>query len=120
MLAVGVDLIEIHRIEEALARHGERFLERVFTPGEREHCAGRADALAARWAAKEAVAKALGTGVGDVRWREIEVVCDARGRPHVQLHGAAQELAERLGIREIAISLSHTRGYAVAFVVAVG
>ena len=120
MLSVGVDLIEVRRIEEALARHGERFLERVFTPGEQAHCEGRVDALAARWAAKEAVAKALGTGVGDVRWREIEVVCDVRGKPYIQLHGAARELAEQLGVREMAISLSHTREYAVAFVVAIG
>ena len=120
MLTIGVDLVEVHRIEEALARHGERFLQRVFTPGEQAHCEGRAHALAARWAAKEAVAKALGTGVGDVSWREIEIVCDVRGRPYVQLHGAAQELADRLGVREWAISLSHTGEYAVAFVVATG
>ncbi len=120
MLSVGVDLIEVQRIEEALTRHRERFLARVFTPGEQAYCQGRPEALAARWAAKEAVAKALGTGVGDVRWQEIEVVCDARGKPHIRLHGAAYALAEQMGIREIAVSLSHTREHAIAFVVAVG
>jgi len=120
MLSVGVDLIEVRRIEEVVARYGTRFLERVFTPGEQAYCQGRSEALAARWAAKEAVAKALGTGMGDVRWREIEIVCDGRGKPHVRLHGAAYALAERMGIQEIAVSLSHTREHAVAFVVVIG
>lgn len=117
MLAAGVDLVEIRRIESVLARHGTRFLERVFTQAERDHCAGRAEALAARWAAKEAVAKALGTGVGDVRWREIEIWCDDRGKPHVRLHGAAAQLAQALGIAELAVSLAHEGGLALAFVV---
>lgn len=120
MLTVGVDLVEVRRIEEALARHGNRFLERVFTEGECKHCKGRAEALAARWAAKEAVAKALGTGVGDVQWREIEVWCDDRGKPHIRLHGAAQRLAEALGVVELAISLAHENEHALAFVVGLG
>ncbi len=117
MLIVGVDLVEIERIEGAIARHGDRFAERVFTQAERDHCAGRAEALAARWAAKEAVAKALGTGVGHVGWREIEVWCDDRGKPHLRLHGAAQQLAETLGVTELAVSLAHESEHAIAFVV---
>ncbi|MFQ5858345.1 MAG: holo-ACP synthase [Anaerolineae bacterium] len=117
MLVVGVDLVEIRRIENALGRHGDRFLERVFTAAECDHCAGRVEALAARWAAKEAVAKALGTGVGDVRWREIEIWCDDRGKPHIRLHGAASRLAVALGITELSVSLAHEGEYAIAFVV---
>lgn len=120
MLTVGVDLVEIKRIEEALARHGDRFLGRVFTELECDHCAGRTEALAARWAAKEAVAKALGTGVGDVRWRDIEVWCDDRGKPHVRLHGSALRLAEQLGVTELAVSLAHDGDLAIAFVVGAG
>jgi len=112
-------LIEIARIEDAVTRFGERFLNRVYTAGELAHCAGRAPSLAARFAAKEAVAKALRTGVGDVEWREIEVVSDDRGRPQIVLHGQAQSLAERQGVHQLALSLSHTREYAIAFVVAV-
>jgi len=120
MLIAGVDLVEVRRIESALARHGTRFLERVFTEDERDYCAGRAEALAARWAAKEAVAKALGTGGGDVRWREIEVWCDDRGKPHIRLHGAASQLAQALGVAELAVSLAHEGGHAIAFVVGSG
>lgn len=118
MLRTGVDIIEVNRIRRAAERHGERFYRRFFTPAERDRCEGRYPALAARFAAKEAVAKALGTGIGDVRWVEIEITNDERGRPEVVLHGAAAELAARLGLREWAISLSHTREHAVAFVVA--
>ncbi|RME47295.1 MAG: holo-[acyl-carrier-protein] synthase [Chloroflexi bacterium] len=120
MLVVGVDLIEIRRIEGVLSRHGNRFLDRVFTEAERSHCAGRAEALATRWAAKEAAAKALGTGIGDVRWRDIEVWCDERGKPHLRLHGGAQALAQSLGITELAVSLAHEGGQAIAFVVGIG
>lgn len=117
MLTVGVDLVEIGRIAEAVRCHGDRFIERVFTEAECAECAGRAEALAARWAAKEAVAKALGTGIGDVRWREVEVWCDPRGKPHIRLHGAAQERASALGIEELAVSLAHANEHAIAFVV---
>jgi holo-[acyl-carrier protein] synthase len=116
--AVGVDLIEIERVARTVARFGERFLRRVYSERELAYCQGRIASLAARWAAKEAVAKALGTGVGDVSWQEIEVVNDASRCPSIQLHGAAAELAVRLGISGFAISLSHTKEYAAAFVVA--
>ncbi|HEY76890.1 MAG TPA: holo-[acyl-carrier-protein] synthase [Thermoflexia bacterium] len=122
-MVVGVDLVEIPRVERMLARYGERFLERVFTPAEVLYARGRAPELAARFAAKEAVAKALGVGMRmlspeGVGWREVEVLGDHRGRPEVYLHGRAAERARELGLTEWAISLSHTREYAVAFVVA--
>jgi holo-[acyl-carrier protein] synthase len=120
MLRTGVDIVEVDRIRRTLGRHGERFTARCFTPDELARCGGRAAALAARFAAKEATAKALGTGIGDVGWREIEVVHDARGRPDLMLHGAAAALAASLQLVEWSISLSHTREHAIAFVVARG
>ncbi|RMF03705.1 MAG: holo-[acyl-carrier-protein] synthase [Chloroflexi bacterium] len=118
MKAVGVDIIETERIAGSVARFGDRFLRRVYTAQELAYCDGRTGSLAARWAAKEAVSKVLGTGIGDVNWHDIEVVNDERCRPAIQLHGAAAQLAARLGISAVAVSLSHTREHAIAFVVA--
>jgi holo-[acyl-carrier protein] synthase len=118
-LAAGTDLIEINRIAGVIERHGERFLSRVFTYNELTACQGRVDSLAARWAAKEAVAKALGTGIGQVSWREIEVVHDDRHCPSLRLHGAAAALAEERGLTQWAISLAHDGGFSLAFVVAI-
>jgi holo-[acyl-carrier protein] synthase len=115
--AVGVDIIEIERVEAALGRYGERFLARVYTAVEVGVCRGRVSELAARFAAKEAVMKALGTGARGVAWREIEVLPNHRGKPLVYLHGRAKARAERIGLRALDISLSHSREYAVAFVV---
>jgi holo-[acyl-carrier protein] synthase len=115
--AVGVDIIEIERVEAALGRFGERFLSRVYTVVEVAFCRGRAHELAARFAAKEAVMKALGTGARGVAWREIEVLPNHRGKPLVYLYGRARERAERIGLTGIDVSLSHSREYAVAFVV---
>lgn len=120
MLACGVDFIRVDRIEEALARFGPRFLNRVFTEAEQRYCQGRAASLATRWAAKEAVGKALGVGIGDVAWKEIEILNDPRGAPTLHLHGAAARLAERRHLHQWAISLSHDDGRAIAFVVALG
>ncbi len=120
MFRVGVDMIEVARIQRAQERYGERFYARFFTPTEREQARDVPARLAARFAAKEAVAKALGTGIGDVSWLEIEVVTDERGRPFVRLHGEAARLAAELGLAEWQISLSHTREHALAFVVAFG
>lgn len=117
--AVGVDLIEIARVAEALARWGERFLRRVYTAREVAFCRGRVPELAARFAAKEAVSKALGTGMWGVAWREIEVLPDGRGRPNIHLHGRARQRAQTLGLGSFAISLSHSRDHAIAFVLAV-
>lgn len=120
MLCVGVDLLEVERVQRALERHGERFLERFFTPREREQARMVPARLAARIAAKEAVAKALGTGIGTVRWVDIEVVNDAQGRPSLQLHETAARQAAALGLSGWQISLSHTREHAIALVVALG
>ena len=120
MLSSGIDLIEIARIERAKERNGERFLRRFFTPQEIEFCAGRASSLAGRFAVKEAVAKALGTGIGDFNWTDVEVVCDGRGRPELHLHNRALELAGRQGLSEWSISISHTDTHAIGLAVAMG
>jgi holo-[acyl-carrier protein] synthase len=120
VLAVGVDVIETERIAEALDRFGERFLLRVYTDGELAYAAGRITALATRWAAKEAAAKALGTGIGAVNFNDIEVVCGINGKPELVLRDRAAQLAADLKMSHFALSLSHTRDYAVAFVVAQG
>jgi holo-[acyl-carrier protein] synthase len=122
-MVVGVDLIEVARVERALARHGARFLERVFTPAEIVYCRGRAPELAARFAAKEAVSKALGVGMrmmsrDGIGWQEAEVIGDRRGKPLIRLYGRAAKLAETLELAEWAVSLSHTRDNAIAVVVA--
>jgi holo-[acyl-carrier protein] synthase len=116
MKAIGVDIIDIERLAQSVDRFGDRFLKRVYTEHELAYCNGRITSLAARWAAKEAVAKALGTGIGEVRWQEIEVVSEDNCRPTLRLHGAAAELANQLGIKDFAVSLSHAKDYAVAFV----
>jgi holo-[acyl-carrier protein] synthase len=121
-LAIGVDLVEIERIAAVLGRHGPRFLERIYTPAERALLGQRspetlAASLAARWAAKEATAKALGTGIGPVSWQEIEIYHDAAQRPSLHLSGAALAAATALGLDAWTVSLSHTRGQAVAMVV---
>ena len=118
MLTTGVDIIEIDRIAAVLARYGDRFLRRVFTPAEIAYCRRRAPNLAARFAAKEAVMKSLGTGFRGVGWRDVEVIRAPSGAPGVRLHGRARRRAQRLGITEIAISLSHSRDYALAFAAA--
>jgi holo-[acyl-carrier protein] synthase len=120
VIAVGVDLVEISRIEAVLDRHGSRFLRRVYTEGELAYAKERPAALAARWAAKEATAKALGTGIGVVSFREIEVLCDAQGKPELYLHGNAARLAASMNLSQFALSLSHAADYALAFVVAQG
>jgi holo-[acyl-carrier protein] synthase len=120
MLRTGVDLVEIERVRRVMARSGERFLARIFTPQEQAYCQGRIASLAGRFAVKEAVAKALGTGIGDVTWVEIEIVSDKMGRPELVLHGAAKEAADALGLVEWSISLSHTEQYAIGFAAAVG
>lgn len=117
MLVTGVDIIEIHRIGRVAERYGVRFFHRIYTEGELAYCRGRAPQLASRFAAKEAVAKALGTGIRGVRWRDIEVVRDPGGPPTIRLHGKALALAQRLGLDGLAVSLSHSEEYAVAFVV---
>jgi holo-[acyl-carrier protein] synthase len=120
MLRTGVDIIEVGRIDEAILRHGDRFFQRFYTNRELIESEGRTPALAARFAAKEAAAKALGCGIGDVGWKEIEIVRDARRGPQLVLHGAALSLAAELGLTEWSVSLSHTHEHAMALVVAIG
>ena len=113
-------MIEVGRMTRGIDRHGQRFLDRFFTPQEQAYCEGRATSLAGRFAIKEAVGKALGTGIGDIRWQDVEVVVDERGRPGLILRAQAQTLAAQLGLTEWAISLSHTETHAIGFVVAMG
>jgi holo-[acyl-carrier protein] synthase len=119
-LRTGIDLVDIERLRSVLERHGERFLRRVFTPQELADAGDKPASLAARFAAKEAVSKALGTGIGPVGWQEIEVLRGPSCEPCLTLHGAALKLAEEQGLTTWAISLSHTEKYAVAQVVALG
>lgn len=118
MIRCGVDMIECERIAAGIERSGERFLNRFFTPGERQDCADKPYRLAARFAAKEAVAKALGTGIGDIRWVEVEIRTAAERRPRLLLHGPAKALADEMGLTEWDISLSHSRTMAIAIAVA--
>jgi len=118
ILRTGVDILEIERLRETLERHGEHFMARVFTPTEQAECGKNFQSLAARFAAKEAVSKALGTGIGDVSWQEIEILRAESGAPVLKLHGQAEKLAADLGLKTWAISLSHTHEHAVAMVVA--
>jgi holo-[acyl-carrier protein] synthase len=115
--AVGIDMIEIDRVAKVLARHPRRFIERVYTPEEAAFCRGRVPELAARFAAKEAVMKALGTGARSVAWRDIEVLPDRRGKPLVYLYGGAATRAETIGLEAIDVSLSHLDSFALAVVV---
>lgn len=113
----GVDLIEIDRIARLVNRYGGRFLEVVYTPREVDYCGLRAPQLAARFAAKEATMKALGTGRQGVSWRDIEVITEPSGRPRLELHGPARQRAEQAGWRSVDLSLTHSRTQALAFVV---
>ena len=117
MLITGVDIIEIDRVRRVFQQYGDRFLRRIYTEGEIRYARGRAPQLASRFAAKEAVMKLLGTGVRGVRWRDIEVARRPGMAPHIKLLGTAQTRAERIGLTDIALSLSHSREYAVASVI---
>ena len=120
MIRSGVDMIEVERIDRAILRHGNRFFDRFYTERELIDSNGHTPALAARFAAKEAVAKALGTGIGDIGWKQIEIVNGPRREPHVRLHGSAEIVASRLGLSHWSISLSHTHEHAVAVAFAYG
>ena len=121
VVGIGLDIVETARVERALEGHGDRFETRVYTEDELRRCAGRADrvqALAARFAAKEACLKALGTGWSrGLGFRQVEVTTDEGGRPGIRLHDAASERAEKLGVASIHVSLSHQPGMAAAVVV---
>ncbi len=125
IVGVGTDMIEISRIERSITQFGERFLQRVFTPGEIAYCQRKknhaSESFAARFAAKEAGAKALGTGISHgVAWKEIEVRREPSGRPTLHFTGRARELADLLGIARLSLSLTHGRDLAFAVVIAEG
>ena len=117
MIYTGVDIIEIDRIAKVRDRYPSRFLEKIYTPSERVYARNRSAQLASRFAAKEAVMKALGTGVRGVPWKSIEVTRKRGGPPEISLHGNAKKRSQRMGVTRIALSLSHSRNYAVASVV---
>jgi holo-[acyl-carrier protein] synthase len=121
IVGTGIDIAEVPRIAQAIERFGERFLRRIFTDGEIRYCdskANRVERYAARFAAKEAAMKALGTGWNHgVRWRDCEVARMPGGRPTMSFHGKAAEFAARLGVRNIALSLTHTKEQAMAQVI---
>ena len=115
--SVGIDIVEICRIEKLLHKQPERFLKRVFTPAEQAYCLAKSHAathLAGRFAAKEAVLKVLGTGLRDVKWTEIEIIRDELGKPQVRFNGKARMLARKQEISAVLLSISHSRAYAVA------
>lgn len=123
IVGLGTDIVEVERIAKMIADHGDHFLERVFTSGEIAHCQNRKDSAphyAGRWAAKEAVMKVLGTGfTNEVGWTDIEVVTQPSGQPIIVLHGTTREVADRLGIAQVMVSISHTKNYATATAIGV-
>ncbi len=122
IVGIGTDIIECLRIANMIQRHGEAFLARVYTAREIQYCQARKAAMqhfAGRWAAKEAVLKALGTGwVRGISWRDVEVVTSPGGKPRIELHGGALEVGRRLGVAEVLISISHCRTHATAYALA--
>jgi len=124
IVGTGIDIAEVPRIKQSIERFGDRFLQRIYTAGEIRYCdskANRVEHYAARFAAKEAAMKALGTGWSHgVRWRDCEVVRLPGGRPAIAFHGKAGEIAARLGVKNAALSLSHTSEQAIAQVILEG
>ena len=124
LLGIGTDIIECLRIAQMIQRHGEQFIERVYTPHEIQYCQARKQStqhFAGRWAAKEAVLKALGTGwIRGISWRDVEVRTETSGKPTIVLKGGAKQAAEAQGISDVLISISHCRTHATAYATAVG
>ncbi len=124
VIGIGTDIIECVRIAKMIEKHGELFLNRVYTRNEIAYCSCRKSAnqhYAGRWAAKEAVLKALGTGWSrGIQWTDIEVVNEIGGRPRIELDGQAKVIGQQLGIHSILISISHCRSYAIAYATAIG
>ena len=120
LVGTGIDLTEIPRIQKSIDRYGSRFLDRIFTPREKAYCLRKrnhAESFAARFAAKEAAAKALGTGINyGVNWLEIEVTRESSGRPGLEFHGRAAQIAARLGVTNAVLSLTHSDALAMASV----
>jgi holo-[acyl-carrier protein] synthase len=124
IVGIGTDVAEVPRIQKSIERYGDRFLDRIYTPREKAYAlskANTAERLAARFAAKEAGMKAIGTGWNrGVRWQDFEVVNQPSGRPVLQLSGVAQRIAERLGVKRISLSITHTAEMALAVVILEG
>ena len=123
VLGIGADIVECLRIAQMIERHAELFINRVYTPGEIAYCQNRKQATqhyAGRWAAKEAVLKALGTGwTKGISWRDIEILNEPGGKPLVRLHDGARQVAVGLGVGEILVSISHCRSHAMAYAMAI-
>lgn len=121
-IAIGTDIVECLRIAQMIERHGELFINRVYTPYEIQYCQSRKQStqhFAGRWAAKEAVLKALGTGwIKGISWRDVEVRNDTGGKPSIALYGGAKEIAKQLKLQQMLISISHCRSHATAFAMA--
>ena len=121
IIGLGVDIAEVGRVKAAIERHGETILRRLYTPAEREYCErfkNKYERFAGRFAAKEAAMKALGTGWSrGVRWVDVEVVRPRGGRPTIKLHGEAAKISERLGVKNISLSITHTADQAFAQVI---
>lgn len=124
VIGIGTDIVECLRIAQMIERHGELFVQRVYTTHEMLYCQSRklsTQHFAGRWAAKEAVLKALGTGwIKGISWRDVEVRNNGGGKPLIQLHGGAKERAAAIGLDQILISISHCRSYATAYALAIG
>jgi holo-[acyl-carrier protein] synthase len=118
-VAVGIDIIEVERVRKVFEKHGDRFLHRVFTDNEILQCRGKAARLAGRFAAKEAISKALGTGLHGVKWREMEIVQLRSGRPSIRLHGAAKLRAQQLGLSAFDVSIADLAETSIAIAVAI-
>lgn len=123
-MGLGTDIVEIVRIGEMIDRHGEAFLNRIYTPDEIRYCQKRKhcnEAFAGRWAAKEAVMKALGTGfIRGIGWQDIEILSEKSGKPYVNIRGGAGEFAKKIGVDRVLITISHCRAYATATAIGVG
>ncbi len=119
----GIDIVECARLDELIARHGQRFLDRIFTSAELDYCMNRRrqiEHLAGRFAAKEAILKVIGTGWRDeISWKDMEIINDSAGKPEINLKGKTAEIAQQLGIKKIILSISHTEKYAVASAIAI-
>jgi holo-[acyl-carrier protein] synthase len=124
LIGIGTDITECLRIARMIERHGELFIDRVYTPDEIKYCQSRKQAtqhFTGRWAAKEAILKALGTGWRrGISWRDVEIRNELGGKPVVAVRGGVKDVVEQLGIREIQVSISHCRSHATAFAIAIG
>jgi holo-[acyl-carrier protein] synthase len=123
IIGIGTDIIECERIDRMIQRHGSHFIDRVFTKREIQYCTDRKSSdqhFAGRWAAKEAVLKALGTGwISGIAWTDVEVINESSGKPQIKLHGGAKKIATEKKITEIHLSISHCKSHAIAFATAI-